>query len=303
MPLGFGKSVLTASSAAATTAYAFHGPNYSAANTSQASFNVTMTNRFADASALSIVYWFRLKAVAEVENGDDSVMLAYYDSDDTGGGQLKIAYSAGGTSSITMNLYNGDTNLVMRSRAVGDYDTSAEFLSNIFDGQWHCLMTAMDMATGANRKMFIDGVDVTSGFNNNSAMDTTTDVVKPDLDDIRYIVLRYQPSDFNSSAYNASQEFCGDTGPIWVYDSYLDFTSSTVRGYFFNVANTDGFVNGGTAGTSGGATQPKLYLYHNGSTLVNGGSLNNTVNTATINSGTISVIPNTEGPGSGHTRT
>jgi hypothetical protein len=303
MPLGFGKSVLTASSAAATTAYAFHGPNYSAANTSQASFNVTMTNRFADASALSIVYWFRLKAVAEVENGDESVMMAYYDSDDTGGGQLKITYASAGASYIQMNLYNGDTNLVMRSRATGDYDTSAEFLSNLFDGQWHCLMTAIDMATGANRKMFIDGVDVTSGINNNSAMATTTDAVKPDLDDVRYIVLRYQPSDFNSSAYNASQEFCGDTGPIWVYDSYLDFTSSTVRGYFFNVANTDGFVNGGTAGTSGGATQPKLYLYHNGSTLINGGSLNNTVNTATINSGTISVIPNTEGPGSGHTRT
>jgi hypothetical protein len=302
--LGFAKSILTASSSAANTAYAFHGPNYSAANTSQASFNVTMTNRFADTSTLSIVYWFRLAAAAEVESGDESCMMTYYDSADSGGGQLRINYSSGGASYIQMNLYNGSTNLVMRSRAVGNYDTSAEFLSNLFNGKWHCLMAAIDMTTGANRKMYIDGVDVTSGENNNSAMSTTTDATKPKLNDVRYTILRYNPNgSFNSSAYSATQEFCGDTGPIWVYDSYLDFTSSTVRGYFFNVANTDGFVSGGSNGTSGGATQPKLYLYHNGTTLVNGGSLNNTVNTATINSGTISVISNTQGPGSGHTRT
>ena len=291
-------------SAEATGAFAFHGPNYSAADTTQASFNVTMTNRFADSSSLSVVYWFRLAAVAEIESGDESIMMAYYDSNDTGGGQLRIAYSAGGASYIQMNLYNGSTNIVVRSRAVGDYDTSAEFLSNLFDGQWHCLMTAIDMNNGSNRKMFIDGVNVTSGVGNNSNVDFASSDNNPDLDDVRYVILRYNPNgNFDSSAYAAANEFCGDTGPIWVYDSYLDFTSSTVRGYFFNGANLDGFVSGGTNGTNGGATQPKLYLYHNGSTLVNGGSLNNTVNTATINSGTISVIPNTQGPGSGHTRT
>ncbi len=296
MPLGFARSVLTASAAAPTGAFAFYGHSRSVTSTPQASYNVTMTNRFADSSSISIVLWVRIQDHT-TEREDSAILVAYFDSNDTGGGQLRIT-----ANELIMNIYNGSTNVVMYSRK-GSYQTAQNFQDNFCDGAWHCVMAAMDMSTGANRKFYIDGEEVTTNNTENSAPQTQTSATKPDFDDVRFVVLRYQPTNYNSSAYGGrDNEFGGDMGPIWIYDSYIDFTNATTRGYYYNVANADGFVSGGTDGTNGGATQPDLYLYHTDTTLLNGGTLNNAVNLATVSSGAINVIPQTEGPGSGHTR-
>ena len=298
MPLGFGKSIFSRSAPAApatTPAFAFYGHSRSVTSAAQASYNVTMTNRFADSSALSFVMWLRLQDhTTEIEG--PSILSAYFDSNDTGGGQLRIT-----TSFVRMNLYNGSDNQLVYSRN-GSYETTQNFQDNFCDGQWHCVMVAMDMNSATNKKLYIDGEEVTSNNTEGSAPTTASTATKPDLDDVRYVALRYKPATFNTSAYNAADEFGGDMGPIWIYDSYIDFTDATTRGYYYNAANTDGFVDGGTDGTAGGALQPDLYLYHTASTLVNGGSLTNSVNTATTGGGSINVIADTDGPGSGGTR-
>ena len=117
-------------------------------------------------------------------------------------------------------------------------------------------------------------------------------------------VLRYDPGNNGDQSYNAANETGAgfEMGPIWVYNSYIDFRESSNRLKYFNSANTDGFVVPSTDGTtSAGAAQPNLFLHHNGTTLLNGGTDSISISETKIGSGAIVVIPESEGPGSGDT--
>tara|TARA_Y100000004_G_C8816954_1_gene370198 strand:- start:362 stop:823 length:462 start_codon:yes stop_codon:yes gene_type:complete len=140
---------------------------------------------------------------------------------------------------------------------------------------------------------YLDG----NGTNEASGNALTTTL---DASDFTHIQLRNTNGGHNTS-YSANFESGPgfELGPIWLYDSYLDFTSSTVRGYFYNSSNTDGYVDGGTDGTDGGAPTPAVYMYHNDSTLQVSSSETPTVNTVSTNSGSIVVVD--DGPGSGGT--
>ena len=76
-----------------------------------------------------------------------------------------------------------------------------------------------------------------------------------------------------------------------------------MRRYFYDPANTDGFVDPGTDGTGGGAPQPDLFLYHNGTSLTNGGTESPADGPTVFKTGTgsINYIATTDGPGSGGT--
>jgi len=132
----------------------------------------------------------------------------------------------------------------------------------------------------------------------------------------------HQPKSDTYGGYtsNINQDFPScDFGPISFYDSTNDWSNANIREYFYDSAYTDGYVDGGADGTAGGAPQPDIYLKHNGSGLTNGGSITSNVNVAarvygsgtftnataswsSPSSGTITVISNTDGPGSGGTR-
>ncbi len=176
------------------------------------------------------------------------------------------------------------------------YAANSNFMSAIADGAWHCIMVSMDSdASNGIGCWFLDG-----GSTNEASGNALT--VSLEASQFKYIALRNNNGGHNTNYGSGFESGPGfELGPIWLYDSYLDFTSSTVRGYFYNSANVDGFVDGGSDGTQGGAPSPDVYMYHNASTLVVAGDSTPTVNTVTSNGGAIVVIPSSEGPGSGDT--
>ena len=61
-------------------------------------------------------------------------------------------------------------------------------------------------------------------------------------------------------------------------------------------------MDGGTDGTDGGADAPEVYLYHNGTTIVNGGTQSGTLRINGDASGdavNVTLIDADNGPGSG----
>lgn len=310
MPLGFGRAILSKTAVAAggtTTAARAFFSNRTSTSSDVATYQVEMTvgNRFASSNVMTWVYWIRVTA-NDLGGTNQYRLMTYRDSLDLGGGQAWLSNGAdGGVSYVAYNLYNGTRNVIVYSMKSGTTygDSQTAFRDNFLDGSWHCVMARCDLNNGSIRNLYIDGEEHASNNTYGSSPDTNTGT-NPKLNDIRYVSLRVQPANDTTGGYgNLNQDLpAADTGPIWFYDSNVDITNSTTRAYYYDNSETDGYVDGGTDGTAGGATQPELYLYHTASTLVNGGSLSPTIATATNGSGTITVIADTDGPGSGGTR-
>ena len=319
MPLGFAKSTFTYAASAATGsgARAFFGGTRDNSGTpgDVATYRVAMKNdRFADNTGVSFVYWIRYK-FSELSSNNQHRVLTYRQHNDQGGGQTWVG---NGTNpfAIGANIYNGSQNIVMSIGKSGStYGNNLTAAQGVGDGNWHCVMMRLDMSDASKRSIYIDGEDHTAGQTLHSSVSTTTGS-DPKLNEIDFIGIKAAPGtdkddtrlggDVDGGGYtsNNSQQFpSADLGPVWFYDTDVDFTSSSVRAKYYNASNTDGYVDGGTDGTDGGASQPELYLYHNASTLLNGGSLSTRAPFVVSNgSGAISIVADTDGPGSGGTR-
>jgi len=309
MPLGFARSVLTKPASASVGAYAFNdnkaGASSAINGADKASYVTTLgASKLTDAGAFSIVMWLRVNGftgnvdTAATYGGNDyTILLQSYKgtgANDNNGFNFTL-----NTTSLECNFYNNVINIfVNSSKSGGSYDTAQKYKDNLLNGRWHCVMLSHSLSTAASSRLYIDGVDVAAGRGTDTSGTTSNQDVWP----IFPFRMNRQPT--ITAGYTADME-CGatvDIGPTWFYDSVVDFSSSTVRGYYYNASNTDGYVDGGTAGTTGGAAAAKLYWYHSASTLVMGGSLANTTTTkVTKGSGDINIISNTAGPGSGGT--
>ena len=294
MPLGFAKSIFSRSAAAGAAAQGYwrgQGGADSAAN--YAYYTVDISNAADSVNDYSFVFWFRALA-SDWATGDNGIFYqirnsttrdveVYSQYQDDGGGDINDHsinnfMRLGGGSRQNSTFTSGD-----------DYFTSGTFASSVADGEWHCLMIN-GSNTASKRRIYLDNVDVQK--------DAQTDRV----DQIGFGGASGQLNAGFSGAFpGAGAVF--DYGPCWLYDSEIDFSSSTNRGYYYNAGNTDGYVDGGTDGTAGGAAQPEFYLYNTGSGLVNGGSVSGSISTTSGGSGTITDYDSTNGPGSGNVRT
>jgi len=305
MPLGIARSVLTTAPAGvATTAARAFFSDRSMSSTDVSTYQAEMTagNRFANSNIISYVYWIR---ALDAEIGTNNYRLITYNIANGGGG-CWITDNSGTNYGLGFNLYNGSLNIVVFSMKTGSTygDTRSAFNTGFCDGNWHCVMVRCDYTNGAKRHLYLDGEDHSSNNTPGSAVDARTGT-NTKLNDVRYVSLRVLAANDITGGYgNLNQDLpAADTGPIWFYDSDLDWTDATTRGYYYDASYTDGYVDGGTDGTAGGGSQPELYLYHSASTLVNGGSLSPTIATATAGTGTITILTTADGPGSGSTRT
>lgn len=293
MPLGFARSVLTHQAAVAgVSGYAFNdGQAVNAAN--KASYNVNVNSTLSNTTDISAVFWIRINGTGQIDSPGTRLMR-FIDSNDSGGGSINLF-----SDRVEMNWYDPTRNNLAINTSTSsntNYNTT-NFATNVLDGAWHCVMIGMGGTNTANRYIYIDGndcgVDKQTFINNLTATGT-------DADDIRNFNIGYQASSGTTTTYTAAWERGAqfDIGPIWWYGSFVDFSNSTTRGYYYNAGNTDGYVDGGTDGTGGGATQPVLYLYHTASTLANGGTNSTTPSLVTQSSGAITIL-DTTGPGSG----
>ena len=305
MPLGFGRSVLAykaAGAAASSGAYAF-GDTGAINSGNKATYSpFYSTPPFVNSTKFAVVLWFRISSVSDVD-GPASRVIALRTSN---GSDASVNFSTTPNASY-FSLYNGSkNNLMFFGTSTGPYTNNANWQNGVMDGSWHCFMASIDVsniasavASGATttNSIFIDGVNCTNPDPGCSNVATGCN-----FSTTNYIQYRSGNNGTDTGAYNASFE-CGGTfevGPLWIYDSAIDFTSSTVRGYYYNASNTDGFVDPGTDGTSGGATAPDVFLYHNGTTLT-GTPTPTSMNTLSTGTGAINIIADTDGPGSGGT--
>ena len=313
MPLGFAKSGLTTQYSTGLTRdgamRAFTNdatqPTGSGGFTLNKAATYTVsysTAPYVDSTEFSGVIWMRINGA----NGNiDSPASRYIYHTDLNEQHLWGFVMGEGTNLSYMNLLNSGGNRLIQpygSTYTGT-NKNPDFLTALCDGSWKCLMISMKdpIQTGTNC-WFIGGSstnEANADGNNFAAPHSTID-----SSEFKYIALRNNKGGHADSLNYESSFETGpgfELGPIWLYDSYLDFTSSTVRGYFYNASNVDGFVDGGSDGTQGGAPSPDVYMYHNASTLVVAGDSTPTVNTVTHNGGAIVVVPSSEGPGSGDT--
>lgn len=312
MPLGFAKSVLTSQYSTGTTRdgamRAFTNDGV-ASNTGNFTLNKAATYTvshstapFSNSAVFSAVFWVRIKQ----QNGniaDPATRFVYMtDADQSDFWGLVIG---NGSNISYMNIFNSSGNKLSEPyghtyTAGGDGSGGKDnpaFITALCDGAWHCVMISID---GANQTAtyFLDGSTQNEGLYTGAALSGTVN-----SSDFKNIALRNNNgghnTNYNSGSFETGPDF--HLGPIWLYDSYIDFTNSTNRGYFYKSTNTDGFVDGGTDGTDGGAPTPDVYMYHDASTLQVSSAQTPTVNLVTHNSGAIVVVPSSEGPGSGDT--
>lgn len=244
-------------------------------------------NNHTNSADVSIVTWFR-GLPGDMNGGDFGMIWQFVRGDMASSGTRTIEVYIDRTSSN--KKFNAFFICGGASRtATKDYSDNATLDAALLDGEWHCIMLRIS-GTGANCEFYLDGVDQSISHPANASGTI-------DLDD--------SDAEWNMSAFSGAFGGAGaawDIGPTWIYDTAIDFTDSSVRAFYFNASNTDGYVDGGEQGTSGGATRPDLYLYNEGSGLENGGNLTATIRDITNGSGTVTDNDNTNGPGSGNTR-
>jgi len=297
MPLGFSKLVFThkapAAAGPAIESYTFR--DGAAVNTSNKATYIMShtTGPFTAANKISIVAWIRANGTASLDSPYTMALQIYKGTspNSNNGSNLQI-----GANHIQANIYNQSYNPLIRSDKVGGpYETSGDYQSGFLDGSWHCVMVSHSLGNASERLMYVDGVDVAS------FLGTGTSATSMNQDTFKYFPLKYNHQ-ANNTNYTASFEAGADfdIGPVWYYDTFIDFSSSAVRDYYYNASNTDGFVDGGTDGTDGGAAAPDLYFYTGSGGGVIGRSNGTGATLATAsNGGSITIYQ--EGAGTGDT--
>lgn len=335
MPLGFAKSLFTyAAAAASSTGFAAHNDGQAINASAKAGFAVkrnsandnTTTNLLAGHSSgttprqrMSAVMWYRIDGTGEVENQGNGIRFM---KSNWFGDQRQIQFNYDTGFGYHLGLVGNDTNTYVRYMSTAGTPptgtiSKSSYDSTYLDGAWHCVMATLiltsDGSNPSNQSHIYHGDSGPGGEGQFSSGDQ----------DVRlcdYLSIGYADTNDSAGSYSrhssssptfpnygtstfAERGAKADLGPIWVYtDQTIDFNVQSNRRKFFDPANTDGFVDPGTDGTGGGAPQPELFLYHNGTTLVNGGTQTNiTISTASKGGGSINIIPASEGPGSGDT--
>lgn len=318
-PLAFGKSVFTKAAAAAAAGAEFgfvtgtHGdPNVSGHGSMRCRANAGST-KFSDSADVSIVIWFRALLGDFVGNEFGMVMQATTDSAPQRDIELFInAHRDGANDSNnhSINFFVKYTNgsRTISSFASGDdfFSSNSDFDSKVLSGTWHQI-AATFARSDSDRRLFLDGVNIKKSASSGAGGDVTGNIElgadsysggTPQLDTGGSDQgLTFNFSHFQGS-FGAGAAF--DIGPVWVYDSQIDFSNSSVMGQYYNSSNTDGYVTAGSDGRTGGAAEPELFMTTNGSSMANGGRLG----TVTFHSvgGTVTQSDSTNGPGSGNTR-
>lgn len=333
MPLGFGRSILSkpivAAGAGAGIGAFNDGAAVDSANKAAFYFDTNTNNQTVtttgsvivpgDTSAgeyrkISTVMWFRVNGVANLTNGSLGWRLQnpnWY----TNSEQAYFLYDTG--FGYTLGMLDNNNNTYTKYGTLGSPGSNqismTDYRTNYLDGSWHCVMATLDLNATAvssvipgNSHIFHDddGPGVASSSNQNFGTNF-------DVRAYKNMTLGHLISlGWNGATGSASAQSFGkaggaaDIGPVWIYTGQsLDFTSQAVRRYFYDPANTDGFVDPGTDGTGGGAPQPDLFLYNDGTSLVNGGSASPADGPTVFStgSGSINYIADTDGPGSGGT--
>lgn len=294
MPIGFAKSILSTSAAAGAASQGYwRGVGGADSATNHAYFTVDISNAANSVSDYTFVFWFRALASDwntgdngifwQIRNNTDRDIEIFSQKQDDGGGDIN-------DHSINDFFRTSSSSRQQSSFTSGDdFFNSTTFGQQVADGSWHCLMINGSQ-TASKRRMFLDNVNIQK--------DAQSDLATGSIA-------------FGGSSGKLNAGFSGafpgagatyDYGPCWLYDSEVDLSSSSNRAFFFNASNTDGYVDGGTDGTAGGAPQPEFYLYNTGSGLINGGSVSATISTTSGGSGSITNFDSTNGPGSGNVR-
>ena len=286
MPLGFAKSTLALKSASlgANPRRAFRGnggPTQTGA-TYYANFNASTLS---STSGWTFVMWLRMKP----SDFDDHIKILDARPPASGNHQFSIWMEQdGGTDKFSnngiVNLSFDGQNPTLEAYPTSPFNTQASANANVFDGAWHCWMwTWKQTSGGGDTQLYFEDTDVKT----TDGTFTTTDFPWNNSHSWQFLV---------SGIPSTGAQI--DVGPIWFYNNEIDLDDSNVRSKFFNSSNTDGYVDGGTDGTAGGQPTPTVYLYHNGTTLVDGRGTTDSITTV----GSPVALPDTEGPGSGHTR-
>lgn len=322
-PLAFGKSVFTKAAAAAAGGAEFgfvtgtHGdPNVSGHGSMRCRANAGST-KFSDSADFSIVLWFRA-LLGDFGSGREFAMLMQgtTSSDPIRDIELFMNSKRDGDNDSNNHSINLFCKYSGGSRTVSTFGTSNDYFgsgnstwdSDVLDGSWHCVMVRFATAT-ANRQLYLDSVDVKRSPSTGSGGDVTGTI---DLSADSYAGgtpatdtggsdngLTFNFSHFQGAFTNAGGAF--DIGPVWIYDSGINFASASVRAHYYNDSNTDGYVTAGSDGESGGAAEAELFMTTDGSSMSNGGRLG----TVTFHSvgGTVTQTASSAGPGSGDQRT
>ena len=306
MPLGFAKSTFThkAPAAGGGAAY-YYTDETSTTSADQAGYVLTKgSSPFAASTDISVVFWYRCNSSADVSK-------VFHGQSDASGVPGRWYASFVSTSRIELHTFQGSNSMT----ALFNGPLTGSVREDVFDGAWHCVMMYKNAAATSPSSInndFIavwdDRVATTSTASTGTAQVTDYSVYNSSPDtmaDIETLCFAFRDySQLNPTNMTNGDQFSGtsfDFGPLWIYDKKIDFSSSTVRGYYYDSTATDGFVDGGTDGTSGGAEQPAIYMYHDGTDWKNGGTkFNSTATKVTKGSGDITAT-NTDGPGTGGT--
>ncbi len=314
MPLGIARSVLTTAAPAASGGTHYGWTTNNVANSdNMASYRWTGAD-FTTNNLMSVVMWFRANGADADGDADDWI-------DGTSGGGsgsyfLQMIKDTGNSDFFrfwfTLQDFGwqmtmlDETNAYIDGRGFGNTATQA---ADSFDGNWNCVMVAFDSDIGGTgggntsgsgaeddyQALYVNDDDYENGPAGHSRGDW-------DASEFDGMNMRYSAT--TNTTYNALNETGKgfQMGPIWIYNSYIDFRTESVRRRYYDPTNTDGFVEPTTTGTTtAGATQPDIFLYHNGTTLLNGGSDSITITETSIGTGAITVIDKSVGPGTGDT--
>lgn len=318
-PLAFGKSVFTKAAAAAAAGAEFgfvtgtHGdPNVSGHGSMRCRANAGST-KFSDSADVSIVIWFRALLGDFVGNEFGMVMQATTDSAPQRDIELFInAHRDGANDSNnhSINFFVKYTNgsRTISSFASGDdfFSSNSDFDSKVLSGTWHQI-AATFARSDSDRRLFLDGVNIKKSAASGAGGDVTGNITlstdsyngsDPINGTTTEAGFTWHFSHFHGGFTPAGA--CMDVGPVWIYDSQVDFATSSVMQRYYNDSNTDGYVTAGSDGQTGGAAEPELFMTTDGSSMANGGRLG----TVTFHSvgGTVTQTASSAGPGSGDTR-
>jgi hypothetical protein len=223
--------------------------------------------------------WFRgVSADMETElpGATDTTYLVSNMKGEDLGGFILILESTPATAGARMQalVYQGEAD----AGAIGfvaQPTSSAHFNSTYLDNNWHhCFMQYRGNVTGsdatAQNRIYLDGVDVT----------TTT--------------ISHTGGLAGTAAVDTKTSFAGDgsdqrESKIDIADVWVDFGTSTDWRSNISYWYNSGWKTLGTAGTSGGAPQPNIWLYEASGSLVNGGATVGTIATEGDGSGVVTV--------------
>ena len=333
MPLGLAKAVLgqPTVAAAAASGYAAYRQTNAISTGNLAGHTITGLDWARD-NDVSFVFWFRALNADNDGDSDDWIQgtsggssgsVFFNVPHSAGNGLLRLRYTMQdfGWQMSTQSSESNGANAYVDSRGQGPINNDGGSPSTVaaatFDGEWKCLMMSFQsdhntggLVSGTNentahqfRNCYVGDSDLTSapgGHNAGPILLNTSGT--GDYDEG---MLGYGGSSFTTTVPTSSGSGLVGPGfhwgPMWVYNSFIDFDSQSERRKFFNPSETDGFVSPSNTGTtSAGAAQPLLYLYWNGSALVNGGSDSISIAKRTVGTGG-GFTSITDGPGSGGT--